>query len=551
MRPGRFAVMLVMLAGGLAGGVALTRFGIVDRVMPGLEESGPPAGGGETALAHAEKHLDPNYVCPMHPQIVRQQPGSCPICGMDLVLLEQEEQRVGGEREVLYYRHPHDPGITSEQPMQDELGMEYLPVYADERAAVTIAPEVVNNLGVRTAQVERSRLWRRIDTVGYVDYNQSHLIHVHLRADGWIDRLYIASSGERVTQGQRLFDVYSPKLVNAQDEYLQARASGNQNLVRASRERLLALGVAESQIDEMLRRGRALQVVTYYAPADGVVATLNAPQGMYVKPEMEVMSIADLASVWVYAEVFEQQANWVAVGQPAEVRLAYQPEQTWEGEVEYVYPDLAPQTRTLRVRLRFPNPDEQLKPNMYADVTIFGGAREDIVVVPREALIRTGRGERVILALGGGRFVPRRVVSGMESGDFVEIAAGLEPGQTVVVSGQFLIDSEASLKASLRRMQSPEAGDAAAAGGVTSNPNWITGTGVLRRLLPDQSKVNIEHAPIEALGWPAMTMDFELAPEVSLDSLAPGDAVEFELSEQADGFRIRGLRRRAPEEISR
>jgi Cu(I)/Ag(I) efflux system membrane fusion protein len=310
------------------------------------------------------------------------------------------------------------------------------------------------------------------------------------------------------------------------------------------------LGVAESQVDELVRRGRALQVVTYYAPADGVVATLNAPEGMFVKPEMEVMSIADLASVWVYAEVFEQQAGWVAVGQPAEVRLAYQPDRIWEGEVEYVYPDLAPQTRTLRVRLRFPNPDEQLKPNMYAEVTIFGGAREDIVVIPREALIRTGRGERVILALGGGRFVPRQVVSGMESGDFVEIAAGLEAGETVVVSGQFLIDSEASLKSSLRRMQGLPAPSAAAAEELAAKRDRITGTGILRSLLPEQFKVNIQHDPIEALGWPAMTMDFALAPDVSLDGLAPGDAVEFELSDQADGFRIRGLRRQEPEETS-
>ena len=201
--------------------------------------------------------------------------------------------------------------------------------------------------------------------------------------------------------------------------------------------------------------------------------------------------------------------------------------------MDYVYPNLDPKTRTLRARLRFDNPDRALKPNMYADVTIYGGARRDILVIPREALIRTGREQRVILDLGAGRFAPRPVVAGMESGDYVEIRSGLREGERVVTSGQFLIDSEASLKASLKRMES---------GAAAPKPEAITGKGVLKALMPDQSKLNMQHDPIPAVGWPAMTMDFELAPGASLEGLAPGDAVEFEMSGRDDGFRILSLR---------
>jgi Cu(I)/Ag(I) efflux system membrane fusion protein len=239
-----------------------------------------------------------------------------------------------------------------------------------------------------------------------------------------------------------------------------------------------------------------------------------------------VMSLAELSSVWLLAEIFESQADWVRVGQPADVRLSYVPGRVWEGEVEYVYPSLNPKTRTLKARLHFDNPDEALKPNMFADVTIYGGARKDVIVIPREALIRTGTEERVILALGQGRYQPRIVVAGIESGDWVEIISGLEVGETVVTSGQFLIDSEASIKASLRRMMSTSD---------ESKPvmqKKIMGSGVLREVLPDENKVNMTHDPIPELGWPDMTMYFKVKSEV-----------EFELEEGSDGYVIKAMTR--------
>jgi len=379
-------------------------------------------------------------------------------------LLPLQDSHSADEREILYWVAPMDPNYRRDKPGKSPMGMDLIPVYAEAQedgdGAVTIAPEVVQNLGVRTALAERSRLWRGIDTVGYVDYDESLVSHIHLRTEGWIDNLVVQSEGERVTRGQRLFDVYSPGLVNAQEEFLQALKLDNPGMQQASKDRLAALGVSSGQIAALQKSRRAQQTVSVYAPQDGVVSTLPVREGMYVKPADRVMSLADLSQVWLLAEVFERQADWVRVGQSADVLLPYQPGTQFEGRVEYIYPGLDPKTRTLKVRLRFPNPDETLKPNMYANVKIYGGPREDLTVIPLEALIRTGREERVVIALGEGRFASRKVQAGMESGDWVEIVRGLEPGEAVVTSGQFLIDSEASLKASLRRMQPAAAGTA-------------------------------------------------------------------------------------------
>lgn len=368
----------------------------------------------ETALEHAAKHLDPTYVCPMHPQIVSKEPGSCPICGMDLVKVEPDTSSAGTE--------------------------------------VTIRPEVINQLGVRIAGAVRDRMWRRIDTVGYVSIDENRLSHVHLRADGWIETLHVKAEGERVKKGAVLFEIYSPELVNAQEEFVQALGTSSRVLIAASEDRLRALGVMDRQIAELRKQRKVNRLVRYYAHDDGIVVNLGVREGMYVTPQTEVMGIADLSTIWVLAEVFENQTAWVKQGQPVEIRIPYLPGEIWEGEVDYVYPVLNPRTRTLKARLRFDNPGEKLKPNMFAEVTLYGGAKPDVIMIPREALIRTGKENRVILALGEGRFTPRRVKPGIESGDWVEILEGIESGEQVVVSGQFLIDSEASLKASLMRM---------------------------------------------------------------------------------------------------
>ncbi|MEW6353553.1 MAG: efflux RND transporter periplasmic adaptor subunit [Pseudomonadota bacterium] len=442
-------------------------------------------------------------------------------------------QQAAPGKKILFYRHPMNPSITSDRPAKDEMGMDYTPVYADGQeqgapdGAVTISPAVVNNMGVRIAAVERSPLPRRIETVGYVGYDEERAHHVHVRTEGWVERLYVKFAGARVRAGDPLFDLYAPKLVNAQQEYLQALSTGNKFLATASRERLRALGVSAAQIDALEKSRRVEQLVKVYARQDGVVRDLNIREGMFIEPPTEAISLADISAVWVLADVFEGQVGWVAPGQVAEVRPAYQPGKAWKGRVDYIYPGLDPVTRTLKVRLRFDNPGEILKPNMYGAVTIFADMRQGVVHIPREALIRDGREERVILALGDGKFAPRAVRAGAESGERVEILQGLEEGEQVVSSGQFLIDSESNLKAGFTRM-TPVASEP-----MQEIKKAAQGEGVVNTV--DDKKINISHGPIEALNWPPMTMDFQLTDPALAQGVKVGDNVQFEFHEGEGG----------------
>ncbi|MBL1140978.1 MAG: efflux RND transporter periplasmic adaptor subunit [Proteobacteria bacterium] len=365
------------------------------------------------------------------------------------------------EKKVMYWVAPMNPGYRRNKPGKSPMGMDLIPVYEgneknmfEESSIVKISPEVINNLGVRTTKVERGPLWKRIGTVGYIDYDETRITHIHTRTEGWIEKLQVRAEGEQVNKGQLLFELYSPPLVNAQEEYLQALASGNRLLAEASKEKLSALGISKSQIDRLEKDKKVTQNIRFYALQSGVLINLGVREGMYIKPETQVLSIANLDTIWLLAEVFERQANWVEAGQSADATLPSMPGTIWKGTVEYIYPDLDPVTRTLRVRLRFDNSKEKLKPNMYSHVTIFAGEKKDIISIPREALIRDSSQQRVIKALGNGRFKAQEVVAGMESGDRVEIISGLNEGDDIVISSQFLIDSESNLKASLNRMQS-------------------------------------------------------------------------------------------------
>jgi len=505
------------------------------------KSSSPVPGEGmssETAVEHGIKHLDSKYQCPMHPNIMKDKEGSCPICGMTLELVKQEKPRAKKEKKLLYWVAPMDPNYRRDKPGKSPMGMDLEPVYSDgdegdnsdeKGPVVKISAAVENNLGVRTAKVETGKLWRKIDTVGYIVEDESKVSHIHLRVDGWIERLAIDTEGDRVKKGQRLFDLYSPKLVNAMEEYLQALRSNNQRLTVASGEKLVSLGISKRQIDKLKQTRKVSQTISVYSPQNGIVSMMMVREGMYVQPKSEVMRLADLSSVWIMAEVFESQSAWVELGQPANFELSFIPGHTWEGKVDYIYPSLDAKNRTLKVRLRFDNPGEILKPNMYANVAIYGGAKENVLSVPREALLRSGGTERLIIAKGKGRFAQRVVVAGMESGDFIEIKSGVSAGEKVVTSAQFLIDSEASMKASIARMSNPEPAEKMSAEQMAAMSAPAKGSGVITRLMIDHGMITLQHDPIESLGWPEMTMDFTTQDGVSLKGLAEGDAVEFEL----------------------
>jgi Cu(I)/Ag(I) efflux system membrane fusion protein len=364
----------------------------------------------------------------------------------------------GTDATPLYYRHPHDPNRTSPVPRQDEMGMDYVPVYADAAGPeVRISPAVVNNLGVRTEAARRTPLERRAETVGYVSYDERRIQQVRPRAEGWIEGLSVRAMGETVEAGQRLFTLYSPMLESAQQEYLDALEIGNADLIEASRERLRALGLDAGTAARLAKGGRAAGRVPFHAPIAGVITELEAKEGAMVTPDMIAMTITELDSLWVIAEVPESQAGWVAPGTTAELRFPSLPGDSVRGHVEYVYPELNMETRTVRARITLEDAPAAIRPNMLATVSLVGEVAGDAVTIPRSALIRSGTEDRVVIALEEGRFVPRRVVAGPESGDRVVIRDGLAEDERVVVAGQFLLDSEANLRAGLERLKSEAA----------------------------------------------------------------------------------------------
>ena len=373
---------------------------------------------------------------------------------------QEEATTAKADKEILYWVAPMDPNFRRDEPGKSPMGMDLVPVYADEAATtagvVSIDATVLSNLGVRTAVAERGTLPRLIETVGYIGYDEDTLQHIHTRVDGWIEKLVTSATGDPVRKGQLLFELYSPTLVNAQQEYLAALASSNAGLKSASRDRLAALGLTTGDIVRLDRERKVSQRVRVFAESDGVVADLGVREGMFVTPATEVMSVAQLDKVWVVAEVFERQSAWVEPGQQAAVELDYLPGTTLRGTVDYVNPELDPRTRTLKVRLRFDNESAKLLPNMFARVVIEGVPVKNIVHVPREAVIRGGSSSRVVVDLGDGRFESRKVLIGIESGDRVAIRRGLKEGERVVTSAQFLIDSESNIESALERMEAAQ-----------------------------------------------------------------------------------------------
>jgi Cu(I)/Ag(I) efflux system membrane fusion protein len=458
------------------------------------------------------------------------------MTGMALFRAEPASD-VSGERDILYWVAPMDSSYRRDAPGKSPMGMDLIPVYAGEAPAsegadiVRINPAVENNIGVRTARVQREDFHRHVATVGYVRPVDALTSAVDVRSEGWIEDLRVSTMGDVVAEGDLLFRMYSPELVAAQSEYLQARRVGRSQLVEAARARLIALGMTSGQIASVGRSGQPARLVDVHAARSGIVIDLSVREGEHVHPSATLMTIADLSSVWVVADVFEDEAQAVAVGLAVEMRSPAYPGRVWSGTVEYVYPTVDPQSRSVPVRMRFDNPQGDLRPGSFVNVVIKAQPRSGVLTVPREAVIRTGRSDRVILAEGEGRYRPARVVPGTLSEDRIEIVEGLAEGERVVVSSQFLIDSEASLQGALLRMSPPGAVDE----DTPASPQEVDGTGTVTSVMAGHGMIDLDHAPIPQIGWPAMTMPFRTVDGVDLSGLAAGDRVTFTLRETEGG----------------
>ena len=435
----------------------------------------------------------------------------------------------------LYWVAPMDANYRRDKAGKSPMGMDLVPVYDDGGkgpdegvGTIRISPDVVNNLGVRTTTANIKSLHSEINTVGYVAYDEEKLVHIHPRVEGWIEKLYVQAVGETVTKQQALYDIYSPELVNAQEELVLALNRSNRQLIKAAENRLLALQIPKSAISELIKTKQVMQTITFYSPQNGVVEALNIREGFYVKPGLTVMSIGDLSEVWVEAEVFERQANQVKEGAAVTMTLDYLPGQSWQGQVDLIYPTLDVKTRTVKLRLRFSNEDLVFKPNMFAQITIHNRNQEQALLIPQEALIRTGKQDRVVLALGEGSFKSIEVTVGRFDNDSVEILSGLNEGDKVVSSAQFLLDSESSKSSDFKRMHSDVSDNELPPVSV-----WVSAD--IQSLMPGHKMLTLSHEAIAEWGWPEMVMDFIAIDSIDFSLLEVGMSLHVEVSKTAEG----------------
>ena len=479
-----------------------------------------------------------------------------------------------------YWVAPMDANFRRDEPGKSPMGMDLIPVCdspASGDADVRISPQVLQNLGVRTASVEHKLIQRPVTAVGVVAYDESSLQMIHARAEGWIEQLGVESEGAAVKAGDELYALFSPKLVAAVAEYRAAQKSGRNLLVDAAVGRLTALGYSKDQVRALARNASQGDRLIQNVARDSVVTMLGVRHGQFVKPGTHIMTLATLDRVWILADVLERDAALIRVGQSARASLSGAPTgdalgQEWLGQVDYIYPALDARTRTLKVRLAFDNADGALKPNMFTQVVIATEAGEAGLSMPASALIRSGRGDRVVVALGDGEFRIVPITVGHQSDGQVEVKVGLDAGTQVVIDGQFLIDSEANVDAEARRLEAPRPmvspqSDADMSDGThadhshmghdmpmnmpmnahadhnmdehSAEPQFTRGK--VLAVDKEAGLVTLDHEFIKSIGMPAMAMDFKIATGLAMDKLKAGDTVRFVVAYQDGGMRITQL----------
>ena len=458
---------------------------------------------------------------------------------------------------VLYYRNPMGLPDTSPVPKKDQMGMDYIAVYADEEPAsatplVKLSVDKVQKLGVKTEEVVLRELASTISAVATVQANERSLHTVTPKFDGWIQRLHVNTTGQAVKKGEALMDVYSPDLIAAQEEYLIARrgvetlAGGGaevqasmQRLVDSALQRLRNWDISQTDLQRLTQQGKATQYLTLRSPANGVVLEKPAVQGKRFMAGEVLYQIADLSQVWLLAEVFERDLGQVRIGQTANIRVDAYPEQVFAGKVTFVYPMFTPETRTARVRIELANPQALLKPAMYARAEFLSRrGKGRVLSVPDSSVLDTGTRQLVLVERGEGRFEPRPVKLGAHGDGYREILEGVAAGERVVVSANFLIDAESNLKAAFSGFgdsaRSTKAGEkGAAAAGAKAEVH--RGEGRVEAVDPASSSVTLTHGPIASLKWPAMTMDFKVKDAALLRALRPGQNIEFDMAGEPGG----------------
>ncbi len=454
-------VAVITLAVGLGGGYWLA----------GLQKNGSTAEtAGDSKAGDGRKILF--YRNPMDPSITSPTPAKDSM-GMDFVPVYAEADKPK-EKKILFYRNAMNPAVTSPVPAKDSMGMDYIPVYAEDNSGnstepagtVTIDPVTVQNIGVRTTLAKKRVLSHKIHAVGRIEYDEERLSRLHPKTEGWIEKLYVDKTGEFVAKDTILLGLYSPQLVSSQQEYLLALNNrkhlegstfkdirdGADELLKSSRERLELLDVPEHQIVELEKTRKIKKNLHIHSPFDGIVMKIGAREGQYVTPNTELYMLADLTNIWVYVDIYENELPWVKKGDTAEMKVTAIPGKVFTGKVTYIYPYLERKTRTNRVRLEFSNKDLKLKPEMFANVTLLASRQVDAVVVPTEAIVRSGTDDQLFVVRAPGKFEPRTVVLGVSSDGETQILSGVKAGEEVVVSSQFLIDSESKLREATQKM---------------------------------------------------------------------------------------------------
>jgi len=433
--------------------------------------------GPEPGAPGAATEAKERWQCPMHPTVVEDHPGDCPICGMKLVRVDGAPAPGGaarGERRIAFYRNPMGTGETSPVPAKDSMGMDFLPVYQDELSGpgaaaapveglttVAIDPARQQLIGLRTAPVESGPVGGAWRTNGKVVVDETRVHHVNLKVGGYVTHAHADFVGQAVKKGDALFSLYSPDLLAAQEEYLLALRTRDQlprgasddgdELVASARRKLELWDMPEAELEQIARTGQPVKDLTFYAPRDGVVTKRDAIPGMRVNAGDMPVEMVDLSRVWVLADVYETELRQVKVGMAATLTLQAYPNHAFRGRVAFIAPELDPRTRTVAVRLEFPNPTGELKPQMFGEVVLQGASRTGLRI-PADAVVDSGTRRIVFVALGDGKFQPREVALGDSDGAHAEVVRGLAAGEQVVTRANFLIDSESRLRASLAAM---------------------------------------------------------------------------------------------------